>query len=151
MSHTYKLVELVGTSPNSFAEATRAAIEEASKTIRHMDWFEVVEQRGRIVDGKVHEFQVTLKIGFKIERWTAPGTLSWVGLVSRVHWKWLEEHDHAELPTHLIPGRFLGTELRYSAIRGMHGAPVSGARDHATCHGDTIRGLPGVAGARRSD
>ena len=68
MPNTYKLVELVGTSPKSFAEASRAAIEEASKTIRHMDWFEVVEQRGRIVDGKVHEFQVTLKVGFKIER-----------------------------------------------------------------------------------
>ena len=68
MSSTYKLVELVGTSPKSFAEATRAAIEEASKTIRHMDWFEVLEQRGRIVDDKVHEFQVTLKVGFKIER-----------------------------------------------------------------------------------
>jgi dodecin len=68
MSRTYKLVELVGTSPESYAEATRAAIEEASKTIRHMEWFEVVEQRGRIVDCKVHEFQVTLKVGFKIER-----------------------------------------------------------------------------------
>ncbi len=68
MPNTYKLVELVGTSPKSFAEASRATIEEASKTIRHMDWFEVVEQRGRIVDGKIHEFQVTLKVGFKIER-----------------------------------------------------------------------------------
>ena len=68
MPGTYKLVEIVGTSPTSFAEATRAAIADASKTIRHMDWFEVVEQRGRIADGKVQEFQVTLKVGFKIER-----------------------------------------------------------------------------------
>jgi flavin-binding protein dodecin len=67
MPGTYKLVEIVGTSPTSFAEATRAAIAEASKTVRHMDWFEVVEQRGSIVDGKVGEFQVTLKIGFKVE------------------------------------------------------------------------------------
>ena len=67
MPGTYKLVEIVGTSPTSFAEATRAAIADASKTIRHMDWFEVVEQRGRIADGKVQEFQVTLKVGFKIE------------------------------------------------------------------------------------
>ena len=68
MPGTYKLVEIVGTSPTSFAEAARAAIADASKTIRHMDWFEVVEQRGRITDGKVQEFQVTLKVGFKIER-----------------------------------------------------------------------------------
>ena len=68
MTGTYKVVELVGTSPKSFAEATQAAIAEASKTLRHMDWFEVVQERGRIVNGKVEEFQVTLKVGFKIER-----------------------------------------------------------------------------------
>jgi dodecin len=67
-SCTAKVVELVGTSPTSFAEATKAAIAEASKTLRHMDWFEVVQERGRIVDGKVEEFQVALKVGFKIER-----------------------------------------------------------------------------------
>jgi hypothetical protein len=67
MPGVYKLVEVVGTSPASFAEATRAAVAEASKTIRHIDWFEVVEQRGRVADGKVEEFQVTLKVGFKIE------------------------------------------------------------------------------------
>lgn len=68
MAGTYKVVELVGTSPAGFAEATKAAIAEASQTLRHMDWFEVVQERGRIVDGKVEEFQVTLKVGFKIER-----------------------------------------------------------------------------------
>ena len=68
MSGTYKVVEIVGTSPASFAEAVRSAVEEASKTLRHVDWFEVVEQRGRIVEGKVQEFQVSLKVGFKIER-----------------------------------------------------------------------------------
>ena len=68
MAGTYKVVELVGTSPTSFAEATKAAIAEASQTIRHMDWFEVVSERGRIVNGKVEEFQVALKVGFKIER-----------------------------------------------------------------------------------
>jgi flavin-binding protein dodecin len=68
MAGTYKLLELVGTSKKSFAEAVKAAVEEASKTVRHMDWFEVVNQRGRIVGGKVDEFQVTLKVGFKIER-----------------------------------------------------------------------------------
>jgi len=68
MTGTYKVVELVGTSPTGFAEATQAAIAAASKTLRHMDWFEVVQERGRIVNGKVEEFQVTLKVGFKIER-----------------------------------------------------------------------------------
>jgi dodecin len=68
MPGTYKAVELVGTSPASFAEAVKSAVAEASKTVRHMDWFEVVAERGRIVGSKVEEFQVTLKVGFKIER-----------------------------------------------------------------------------------
>ncbi len=68
MPGTYKMLELVGTSPLSFAEAVKAAVAEASKTMRHMDWFEVVDQRGRIADGQVQEFQVTVKVGFKIER-----------------------------------------------------------------------------------
>jgi hypothetical protein len=68
MAGVYKITEIVGTSPVSFAEAVRAAVEEAAKTVRRMDWFEVVEERGRIADGKVQEFQVTLKIGFKLER-----------------------------------------------------------------------------------
>ena len=68
MPGTYKITEIVGTSPTSFAEAVRAAVQEADKTVRHMDWFEVVEQRGRIQEGKVIEFQVMIKVGFKIER-----------------------------------------------------------------------------------
>lgn len=68
MPGTYKMTELVGTSPVSFAEATKAAVSEAAKTIRHMNWFDVVGQSGSIKDGKVEEFQVTLKIGFKVER-----------------------------------------------------------------------------------
>ena len=68
MGGTYKKVEIVGTSPVSFAEAVKSAVEEAGKTVRHMDWFEVVEERGRIHDGKVAEFQVTVRIGFKLER-----------------------------------------------------------------------------------
>jgi len=68
MAGTYKIVELVGTSPVSFAEAAKAAITEASKTVRHMDWFEVVRENGKIANGQVQEFQVTLKVGFKIER-----------------------------------------------------------------------------------
>jgi dodecin len=68
MPGTYKITDLIGTSPISFAEAAKAAVAEATKTIRHMDWFEVAEQRGKIKDGKLEEFQVRLKIGFKIER-----------------------------------------------------------------------------------
>jgi hypothetical protein len=68
MPGTYKMTELVGTSPTSFAEATKAAVAEAAKTLRHMDWFEVVGERGKIKDGAVVEFQVTIKIGFRIER-----------------------------------------------------------------------------------
>ena len=68
MPGTYKITELVGTSPTSFAEATKAAVAEAAKTLRNMAWFEVVDERGKIKDGAVAEFQVTLKIGFKIER-----------------------------------------------------------------------------------
>ncbi len=68
MSGVYKMVELVGTSPTSFAEAARNAVAEAAQSVRHMDWFEVVSQRGRVRDGQVVEFQVVVKIGFKIER-----------------------------------------------------------------------------------
>jgi flavin-binding protein dodecin len=68
MPGTYKTTEIVGTSPVSFAEAVRSAVAEAAKTVRHLDWFEVVEESGRIKDGKVEEFQVTVKIGFKLER-----------------------------------------------------------------------------------
>lgn len=68
MPGVYKITEIVGTSPTSFAEAVKAGVEEAAKTVHHMDWFEVVEERGRIADGKVAEFQVTLKIGFRIQR-----------------------------------------------------------------------------------
>jgi len=68
MAATYKVIELVGTSPVSFAEAVKSAVAEASKTVRNMAWFEVVESRGRIAEGQVSEFQVTIKVGFKLER-----------------------------------------------------------------------------------
>jgi flavin-binding protein dodecin len=68
MSGIYKKVEVVGTSEVSFAEAVKMAVTEAGKTIHHMAWFEVVEERGRIQDGKVAEFQVTIRIGFKLDR-----------------------------------------------------------------------------------
>jgi flavin-binding protein dodecin len=63
----YKLVEVVGTSSTGTDDAIRNAITTAAKTIRHIDWFQVVETRGHVVDGKVAHFQVTLKIGFRLE------------------------------------------------------------------------------------
>jgi dodecin len=63
----YKLVEVVGTSSIGTDDAIRNAITTATKTIRHIDWFQVVETRGHILDGKVAHFQVTLKIGFRLE------------------------------------------------------------------------------------
>lgn len=65
--HVYKLVEVVGSSSLGSDEAIRNAIEVAARTIRHIDWFEVLETRGHVVDGKVAHFQVTVKIGFRLE------------------------------------------------------------------------------------
>ena len=66
-NHVYKMVELVGSSPTGTDDAIRNAIAQASATLRHLDWFEVVETRGQISDGKVAHFQVKLKVGFRIE------------------------------------------------------------------------------------
>lgn len=66
-AHTYKLIELVGSSPSSTDEAIRNAIAKASKTIKNIDWFQVTEVRGHIQSGEVAHFQVTLKVGFRIE------------------------------------------------------------------------------------
>jgi flavin-binding protein dodecin len=63
----YKKIEIVGSSKTSFADAVKTAVAEAGKSLRHTSWFEVVEQRGSIKDGKVHEFQVTVRVGFKVE------------------------------------------------------------------------------------
>ena len=63
----YKLTEVVGTSKESFAEATRSAVKRASKTLRGTSWFEVSEMRGTIKDGDIDEYQVKVKIGFKLE------------------------------------------------------------------------------------
>jgi flavin-binding protein dodecin len=66
-AHTYKLIELVGTSPTSIDDAIRSAIEKASVTVKHIDWFQVVETRGHVEDGRIAHFQVALKVGFRIE------------------------------------------------------------------------------------
>ena len=65
--HTYKKLEIVGSSPVSSDDAIRNALSECSKSIRNIDWFEVVETRGHVENGQVGHFQVTLKIGFRIE------------------------------------------------------------------------------------
>ena len=65
--HVYKKLEIVGSSKTGVDDAIRNAIETASKSLRHIEWFEVVETRGHVVDGKVAHFQVTLKVGFRIE------------------------------------------------------------------------------------
>ena len=64
--HTYKKIEIVGSSPHSTDEAIRNALAHCSKSVKNMDWFEVTETRGHIVDGDVAHFQVTLKVGFRL-------------------------------------------------------------------------------------
>ena len=63
----YKLVEIVGTSPESFAKAVSTGVERASETLRHVDWFEVTELRGRVENGKVSQYQVKMKVGFRLD------------------------------------------------------------------------------------
>ena len=65
--HTYRLIEVVGSSPSGIDDAIKEAIVDASKTIRNIRWFQVVETRGHVEDGKVAHFQVTLKIGFTLD------------------------------------------------------------------------------------
>jgi flavin-binding protein dodecin len=63
---TYKLIELVGTSPVSYADATKNAVERASETLRGLGWFQVTELRGLLDNGAIFEYQVTLKLGFRV-------------------------------------------------------------------------------------
>ncbi|PXX89688.1 dodecin flavoprotein [Marinobacter vulgaris] len=65
--HVYKKVEVVGSSKNSIEDAIENALAECSKNLRNIEWFEVQETRGHVVDGKVGHYQVVLKIGFRIE------------------------------------------------------------------------------------
>jgi dodecin len=64
---TYRVTEIVGTSPDSVEQAIRNGVRRAGETLRHLDWFEVLEVRGQIVDGEVAHFQVGLKVGFRLE------------------------------------------------------------------------------------
>lgn len=66
-NRTYQLTNIVGTSPEGVDQAIRNGINRASKTIRHVDWFEVTEIRGYVRDGDVDHFQVSMKVGFRLE------------------------------------------------------------------------------------
>jgi flavin-binding protein dodecin len=65
--HVYKLVELVGTSGTSVSDAIQNAVTRAAATVRNIKWFEVVQVRGEVKDGKVGHYQVTLKVGFTLD------------------------------------------------------------------------------------
>jgi flavin-binding protein dodecin len=68
MDHTYRVTEIVGTSPDGIEPAIRNGVSRASKTLRNLDWFEVGEVRGQIGDnGEVKYFQVALKVGFRLD------------------------------------------------------------------------------------
>jgi hypothetical protein len=67
VDHTYRLTEIVGTSPDSIDQAIRNGVSRASKTLRNLDWFQVTEVRGQIEDGDVAYFQVGLKLGFRLD------------------------------------------------------------------------------------
>ena len=64
---TYRITELVGTSPESIENAIRSGIARASQTLRHIDWFEVTEIRGYVRDGQLDHYQVGMKLGFRLE------------------------------------------------------------------------------------
>ena len=64
---TYRVTEIVGTSPQGIEPAITGALHRAAQTLRHLDWFEVTQVRGQIVDGEVAHYQVGLKVGFRLE------------------------------------------------------------------------------------
>ena len=66
-NRTYRVTEIVGTSPDSVDTAIRNGIERASSSLRHVDWFEVTQIQGHVQDGRVDHFQVGLKVGFRLE------------------------------------------------------------------------------------
>ena len=65
--HIYKKIELVGSSPDSIEDAVQNAISKASKSLRNLRWFEVLETRGEIEEGKIGHWQVTIKVGFTLD------------------------------------------------------------------------------------
>ena len=71
--HIYKIVQLVGSAPSSVEDAIQNAIARASKNLKHLRWFEVLETRGQVEGGKVSHYQVTLKVGFTLDDTIDPG------------------------------------------------------------------------------
>jgi flavin-binding protein dodecin len=65
--HTYRVIEVVGSSKSSIEDAIRCAVKDASQTLRHIRWFQVVETRGHVEQDEVQHFQVTLKLGFTLD------------------------------------------------------------------------------------
>ena len=65
--HTYRVIEIVGSSPDGVDTAIRNAVSRAAETMRCLDWFEVQSVRGHLVNGAIGHFQVTLKVGFRME------------------------------------------------------------------------------------
>ena len=65
--HIYRVAEIVGTSTHGVDDAIRNAVERANQTLRNLDWFEMTEIRGHLADGQVADWQVTVKIGFRLE------------------------------------------------------------------------------------
>ncbi|CAG6393766.1 dodecin family protein [Streptomyces cocklensis] len=65
--HTYRVTEIVGTSNEGVDAALRNAISRASQTLRGLDWFEVTQVRGHLVDGEIEHYQVGIKLGFRLE------------------------------------------------------------------------------------
>ncbi|KOV67812.1 MULTISPECIES: dodecin [Streptomyces] len=66
-NHTYRVTEIVGTSHEGVDQAVRNGISRASQTLRNLDWFEITQVRGQIVDGQIEHYQVGLKVGFRLE------------------------------------------------------------------------------------
>jgi dodecin len=66
-SRTYRVTEIVGTSPDGIDQAIKNGVGRAAKTLRHVDWFEVEQVRGHVVEGAIEHFQVTMKLGFRLE------------------------------------------------------------------------------------
>lgn len=64
---TYRVSEIVGTSPDGIDQAVRNGIKRASTTLRHLDWFEITQVRGQVKDGEIEHFQVGIKVGFRLE------------------------------------------------------------------------------------
>ena len=83
-NHIYKIIEITGSSETSVEDAIQRAIARASRTLNHLRWFEVIQTRGHIENGKVHHYQVTLKVGFTLEDFLPVPTGNLIRLASSI-------------------------------------------------------------------